>query len=49
MKCTICGGDIMSKSKLDPSIKKYLSLVHEHFKCIPETNNGRVNSISLTV
>ena len=37
----------MDKPKLDPSIKKNLALVNELFEKIPETNNGRTNSISL--
>ena len=38
----------MSELSFGPFINKYLSLIHEQFKNIPETNNGRTNNISLT-
>ncbi len=38
----------MSELSFGPFINKYLHLIHEQFKNIPETNNGRTNNISLT-
>lgn len=38
----------MSELSFGSFINKYLSLIHEQFKNIPETNNGRINNISLT-
>lgn len=38
----------MKEKQVTPYIQKYLSIVQEEFRSIPEINNGRSNQISLT-